>query len=163
MKVMAFLPALIQLENIESRVGLSRPAILFNENFNFYEYLKDSKDVRCIFIDEAQFLNKKHVLQLGNVVDLLNIPVLCYGLRTDFKGELFEGSKYLLGLADKLIELKTVCVCGKKATMNLRKKESGDLNEVLIPITEGDQIDIGGNDKYVSLCRKCFYSKLSRN
>ena len=106
-----------------------------------------------MLIDEAQFLSKDQVAQLGQIVDDLDIPVLTFGIRTDFKGNLFEGSEYLLAWADNLKEIKTVCHCGRKATMVLRLDENGNVLET------GDQIEIGGNEKYVSICRKHFYEK----
>ena len=106
-----------------------------------------------MLVDEAQFLTKKQVHDLGRVVDELNIPVLTFGIRTDFQGELFEGSKYLLAWADNLKEIKTVCWCGRKATMVVR---INDKNEI---ISEGEQIEIGGNERYVPLCRSHFVSK----
>ena len=104
-------------------------------------------------IDEAQLLTKNQVMQLGDIVDLLNVPVLTFGIRTDFQGNLFEGSKYLLAWADNLKEIKTVCHCGRKATMVLRLNEQGQIAE------DGSQIDIGGEEKYVSVCRKHFKEK----
>ena len=106
----------------------------------------------CILLDEAQFLTKTQVYALGEIVDKLGIPVLAYGLRTDFKGELFEGSLHLLAWADELVEIKTICHCGKKATMVLRLDENGE------PLKSGEQIQIGGNDSYVSVCRKHYKS-----
>ncbi len=155
MKVWTFIPKIIGVSQIVSRIGLNSNAIVFDKQFNFIEFLiKDENKVDCVLVDEAQFLTKEHVLQLCEVCDELSIPVLCYGLRSDFLGEPFEGSKYLLTLSDKLIELKSMCGCGKKATMNMKKT----INSVgqLLPILEGEQIDIGGNDKYISLCRKCY-------
>jgi thymidine kinase len=104
----------------------------------------------CALFDEAQFLTKEQVSQLGRVADVLKVPVLAYGLRTDFQGELFEGSQYLLAWADDIKEIKTVCHCGKKATMNARIDESGQ------KVSLGEQVEIGGNERYVSLCRSCF-------
>lgn len=108
----------------------------------------------CVLVDEAQFLTRAQVLQLAAVCDESNIPVLCYGLRTDFRGELFEGSAWLLGLADTLSEIKTVCHCGRKATMNLRIDAEGRA------MREGDQTQIGGNDSYVALCRRHFMERM---
>lgn len=104
----------------------------------------------CVLVDEAQFLSKTQVWQLARIADAAGIPVLCYGLRTDFQGELFEGAAALLGIADSLVELKGVCHCGRKATMNLRVDETG------AAVRAGDQTEIGGNDRYVALCRKHF-------
>ena len=135
---------------IVSRIGLSENAKVFNKDTNIYQDIKESKNISCVFVDEAQFLSKKQVEQLCNIVDDLQIPVLTYGLRTDFLGEPFEGSQYLLLWADELIEVKTVCFCGKKATMNARIDDKGNV------LRTGTQIDIGGNEKYISLCRKHF-------
>lgn len=138
-------------ERIASRIGLEAPALLFDSDFDFYEYLQ-SHAVHCIMIDEAQFLTKKQVQSLCKVVDKLNIPVLTYGLRSDFQGEPFEGSKYLLAYAEVITEIKTICHCGAKATMNMRINDEGEA------VTEGDSIEIGGNDRYVAVCRRhhCF-------
>jgi thymidine kinase len=137
-------------DNIKSRLGLMRKAIVFNKNTDLYTYIKlliKTGPIDCIHIDEAQFLTKQQVFQLTDIVDYIGIPVLCYGLRTDFKGEVFEGSQYLLGLADKLQEIKTICFCGSKATMTLRVDKSGNA------IKDGDQVVIGGNELYTSMCR----------
>tara|TARA_Y100000590_G_scaffold109185_1_gene124477 strand:+ start:688 stop:1236 length:549 start_codon:yes stop_codon:yes gene_type:complete len=143
-------------KEIVSRIGLKAKSNIFFHNTNIYKEIislnKEDK-VDCVLIDEAQFLNKDQVFQLGQIVDELDIPVLAFGIRTDFKGNLFEGSKYLLAWADNLKELKTVCHCGRKATMVLRLDERGNI------IEEGDQIEVGGNEKYVSICRKHFYEK----
>jgi thymidine kinase len=147
MNTLVFIPKIINSTKIQSRIGLNKEAIVFDEMFDFNEYIRNYIIVNplfCIFIDESQFLDKTQVLQLASIVDILSIPVICYGLRTDYLGELFEGSKYLLGIADKLEELKSICPCGKNATMNER----------LTNCTE--QIEIGGNNLYISLCRKCF-------
>jgi len=137
---------------IASRIGLNNDAITFNEAFDFFDRIKSEIDnnanIRCILVDEAQFLKKSHVEQLARVTLELNRPVLCYGLRTDFLGEPFEGSKYLLAWAEELTEIKTICHCGSKATMNLRVDENGKA------VLTGAQIEIGGNDRYVSTCRK---------
>lgn len=138
---------------IESRIGLKAKAVVVDSEFNFYDYVKEhlSTSLHCILIDEVQFLNKSQVHQIGKVTDELNIPAMCYGIRTDFRGELFEGSKYLLALADNLIELKTVCSqCPSKATMVVRLNSSGEVQ------TEGQKIQIGGNETYQVVCRKHF-------
>lgn len=137
---------------IASRVGLKSPAICFDPQLDFLDYVANviagtKHNIACVLIDEAQFLTKAQVYQLTEIVDKLKIPVVTYGLRTDFLTEPFEGSKYLLSWADELIELKTICHCGAKATMNLRVDVKGEA------IVAGEQIDIGGNEKYVSLCR----------
>lgn len=140
---------------IASRIGLSSSAILFDEQFDFFSYAQKEKLkqplLQCLFVDEAQFLRKGQVEQLTRVVDELNLPVLTYGLRSDFRGEPFEGSLYLLIWADSIIEIKTICHCGRKATMNMRIDQHGQR------ITTGDQIQIGGNEAYLSVCRKHFF------
>ena len=138
---------------IVSRIGLKAKAIIADKDFNFIVYIKKNKTSKlsCILIDEAQFLSKIQIRQLGEVADKLNIPVMCYGIRTDFRGELFEGSSELLALADNLIELKTICYdCGRKATMVVRVDKDGGV------VTEGSKIQIGGNDQYTPVCRKHF-------
>lgn len=152
MDTLLFMPAIdtrYQLGKINSRIGLSEKALVFNENDDLYQLVKE-RDMQyaCILIDEAQFLTKSQVYQLTEITDQLAIPVLAYGLRTDFKGELFEGSKYLLGWADELVEIKTICHCGKKATMILRLDQDGNV------VSYGSQVLIGGNAIYVSTCRK---------
>ena len=141
------------LGKVTSRIGLAAEAQLFNAKDDLYSILKIEnlkKPLDCILIDESQFLSREQVKQLTFVVDLLNIPILCYGIRTDFRGELFPGSQYLLAWADKLVELKTVCYCGRKATMVVRMDGDG------MVIKDGDQVVIGGNDQYQSLCRRHF-------
>ena len=143
-------------KEIVSRIGLKAESNIFSSDTNIYkEVINFNKDKRvdCVLIDEAQFLSKDQVAQLGQIVDDIDIPVLTFGIRTDFKGNLFEGSEYLLAWADNLKEIKTVCHCGRKATMVLRLDENGNVLET------GDQIEIGGNEKYVSICRKHFYEK----
>ena len=138
---------------IVSRIGLKAKAVIADKTFNFLSYIKKNKSPKlsCVLIDEAQFLSKVQIRQLGEVADKLNIPVMCYGIRTDFRGELFEGSSELLALADNLIELKTICYdCGRKATMVVRVDENGKV------VTEGSKIQIGGNDLYTPVCRKHF-------
>lgn len=138
---------------IVSRIGLKAKAVIADKTFNFISYVKKNKSPRlsCVLIDEVQFLSKVQIRQLGEVADKLNIPVMCYGIRTDFRGELFEGSSELLALADNLIELKTICYdCGRKATMVVRVDENGKV------VTEGSKIQIGGNDLYTPVCRKHF-------
>jgi thymidine kinase len=135
---------------ITSRIGLQKQAITYDGNFDFFCYVKGARSVACVLVDEAQFLTKKQVDQLADVVDKFDIPVLTYGLRTDFLGNSFEGSQRLLAVADVLTELKTICHCGKKATMNMRIDKFGN------KITDGEQIEIGGNERYVSVCRRHF-------
>jgi thymidine kinase len=139
---------------IISRIGLNADAVSFDRQFNLFDYTKTQKEknhhLKCVLIDEAQFLTKEQILQLTQIVDELDLPVLAYGLRSDFRGEPFEGSKYLLIWADNLIEIKTICYCGKKAMMNVRLDSNGQ------PIKTGEQIQIGGNESYVAMCRKHF-------
>ena len=138
---------------IVSRIGLEANAIIVNHEYDFFSEIKKlaSSTIHCILIDEAQFLKAKQIKQLSRVADSLNIPVMCYGIRTDFRGELFEGSASLLALADNLIELKTVrSECPRKATMVVRLNEDGKV------VTEGSQVQLGGNDVYKVVCRKHF-------
>ncbi len=138
---------------VTSRIGIETDATTFRPQDNLLDLIQkqcDEQPLHCVLIDEAQFLTKEQVFQLGEVTDNLNIPVLAYGLRTDFQGEPFEGSKYLLAWSDNLKELKAICHCGSKATMVIRLDENGNA------IREGSQIEIGGNDRYLSMCRKHF-------
>ena len=138
---------------ITSRIGLEADAVIIDNKYNFFNKIEklDHKNISCIFVDEAQFLSKEQVQGLGRVVDDLNIPVMCYGIRTDFQGKLFDGSKELLAIADNLKELKTICsMCEKKATMVVRLNQDGEV------VLEGQKIVIGGNDIYKTLCRKHF-------
>ncbi|MFN4134457.1 MAG: thymidine kinase [Novosphingobium sp.] len=143
---------------IESRIGLNAEAHRFSSDTDMWAAVKAAhliQPLSCVLVDEAQFLTRRQVWQLARLADEAGIPVLCYGLRTDFKGELFEGSAALLGIADTLVELKAVCHCGRKATMNLRVDESGGA------VRAGAQTEIGGNDRYVALCRKHFSEALA--
>ncbi len=137
---------------ITSRIGLQSDAIIFSKTFDFLAATKkvvsDGQVISCVLVDEAHFLTKEQVQQLTDICDYMNIPVLAYGIRSDFRGELFQGSQYLLALADTLTEIKTICHCGKKATMNSRVDQSGKV------VWEGDQVQIGHD--YVSTCRKHF-------
>lgn len=138
---------------VSSRIGLSQSADLFAESDNLFEHVRNShseKPIHCVLVDEAQFLSQEQVWQLSEVCDDLGIPVLCYGIRTDFQGHLFSGSQWLLAWADVLVELKTICHCGSKANMVVRVNEAGEA------IQQGSQVEIGGNERYVSLCRKHF-------
>ena len=156
LKTLLFIPDEIAKKSngkIISRIGLEAEAIVVNKEYEFYKEIerKDFKNVSCIFVDEAQFLSRKQVHDLGKISDELNIPVMCYGIRTDFQGKLFEGSQELLALADNLKELKTICSeCDKKATMVVRLNEKGEV------VLEGKKIVIGGNEIYKTLCRKHF-------
>ncbi|MCH8203210.1 MAG: thymidine kinase [Proteobacteria bacterium] len=143
---------------ISSRIGIEKNALMFDPDTDMFGSVAtelEKAEVHCVLIDEAQFLSRAQVFALGRVADELSIPVLCYGLRTDFQAELFEGSMHLLALADELVELKTICPCGRKATMNLRIGEDGKA------IKEGAQKVIGGNESYIALCRKHFYQRLA--
>ena len=135
---------------IASRIGLKAEALAFNPVDDLFKLTKTQEGIDCVLIDEAQFLSRAQVYQLGEIVDQLGVPVLTYGLRTDFQGNLFEGSRYLLAWADNLIEIKTICHCGTKATMVLRTDKEGNV------LREGEQVEIGGNERYVPVCRKCF-------
>lgn len=138
---------------VTSRIGIETDAKSFATDDDLFAYVKKqhaSQKVHCVLIDEAQFLTRDQVFQLSDVTDKLNIPVLAYGLRTDFQGEPFEGSKYLLAWSDNLKELKAICHCGTKATMVLRLDEHGNA------VTGGAQVEIGGNDRYISMCRRHF-------
>jgi thymidine kinase len=142
---------------IGSRIALSAPAHMFDDAIDLFAAVGQELKLRalhCVLVDEAQFLTKAQVLQLCDVVDHLGIPVLCYGLRTDFQANLFPGSAGLLALADTLVELKAVCDCGRKATMNLRVDAAGHA------VAAGQQTEIGGNDRYVALCRRHFLERL---
>ena len=144
---------------IVSRIGIEERASVFAPQDNIYEKVKNASkvsEIDCVLLDEAQFLSKLQVWQLASIVDKLNIPVLCYGLRVDFKGELFPGSLTLLSIADEIKEIKTICHCGKKATMVVRTNESGQI------LADGDQIQIGGNETYISLCRLHWCEEMSK-
>ena len=141
---------------IVSRIGISADSNAFSETTDLFQNLiedKELKKIKCVLIDEAQFLKKNQVEQLGKIVDELDIAVLAFGIRTDCQGELFEGSKYLLAWADNLKEIKTVCWCGRKATMVVRLDSKGNI------LSEGEQLEIGGNEKYIPLCRAHFNKK----
>ncbi len=138
---------------VHSRIGISTEARHFTAQTDLLAEIKTEhgrEPLHCVLFDEAQFLQPAQVRELGRVSDELNIPVLCYGLRTDFRGELFPGSAQLLAWADNLVELKTICHCGSKATMVVRVRGDGAVEN------EGAQVEIGGNDRYVSLCRRHF-------
>lgn len=138
---------------VASRIGLESPATAFEADDDLLALTREEQAVRpvhCVLVDEAQFLSAAQVDQLTEVSDRLRIPVLAYGLRTDFQGNLFAGSARLLAVADNLVEIKTICHCGKKATMVLRVGGDG------LPLREGAQVEIGGNERYVSVCRRHF-------
>ena len=142
---------------IVSRIGLKSKAETFKDSDNLFDCVSiahKKNAIDCVLIDESHFLTKEQVKQLGHVADRLDIPVLCYGIRTDFRGELFPGSQYLLAWADNLKELKTVCHCGRKATMVVRFGPDGKV------VVDGDQVMIGGNELYQALCRRHFSEKI---
>ena len=135
---------------IASRIGIGSPADTFSLDDDLFAKIKaqTTNKIACVFIDEAQFLSKVQVWQLARAVEDLNVPVMCYGLRVDFKGDLFPGSATLLALADEMREVRTICHCGKRATMVVRQDDNGAV------LTGGEQVQIGGNETYVSLCRR---------
>ena len=148
---------------IRSRAGLERKCIMIDEDVNLYKAIKAYRNVlasqletlKWVIVDEAQFLTEEQVDQLSDVVDFLDINVMCFGLRTDFQSKLFPGSKRLFEIADELEEIKSSCECGeKKSSINARFDENGEI------ITEGSQVEIGGNDKYKAICRKCWKNKI---
>ena len=143
---------------IASRIGLEGEAQAFDDSVDIHRAVAAAHaagPLACVFVDEAQFLTRAHVMQLARVVDEIGLPVLCFGLRTNFRGELFDGSKWLLALADEINELKTICDCGAKATMNLRIDAEGRA------VRDGAEIGIGGNDRYAPLCRKHFFERFN--
>ncbi len=153
-QVLIFTPGIDDRDEVgyvSSRIGLKRKALPIFEETNIYDVVEGCEQrPYCVLVDEAQFLNKEHVLQLAKIVDDLDIPVMGFGLKNDFQNELFEGSKYFLLYADKIEEMKTICwFCARKAIMNLRVDEKGN------PVYTGEQIHIGGNDSYYPVCRKC--------
>jgi thymidine kinase len=156
LRTMLFIPEELKEKSdskIISRIGLEAKAKVVNKDYNFFSEIKKNspRDINCIFVDEAQFLTREQVNNLGKVSDELNIPVMCYGIRTDFQGNLFEGSSTLLAIADNLVELKTICSeCDKKATMVVRLDENGNV------LLTGDKVLVGGNDIYKTVCRKHF-------
>ena len=142
---------------VASRIGLSSDAIPFSSSDDLFETIKEMharEPLACVFVDEAQFLTSEQVWQLARVSDQVGIPVMAYGLRTDFQGKLFPGSLELLAIADELREVRTICFCGRKATMVVRLDAEGNL------VREGAQVEVGGNEKYVSLCRRHWEGKM---
>jgi thymidine kinase len=155
-KVLLLTPAIdtrYGVGKITSRMGFQQDAIIISEEMSVKEITeKEAPD--CVLVDEGQFLSRENVIELAKVVDELNIPVIVYGLKNDYRNQLFEGSETLLLFSDKIEEVKTVCwYCTKKATMLIKYKDG-------VPVNKGAQIEIGGNDKYVSVCRKCYASKV---
>lgn len=161
MRTMVFAPAIDDrsgLGRVKSRIGLEAPAEVLTADDNLFKRVESAhaeSPLACVLVDEAQFLTPAQVTQATDIADRLDIPVLCYGLRTDFQGNLFPGSAALLALADDLIELKTICHCGRKATMNLRVGADGK------GLREGAQIEIGGNERYVAMCRRHYKEALA--
>lgn len=144
---------------IESRIGLHAAAYRFGPRTDLLDQVRAAhavEPISCVLVDEAQFLTREQAWQCADIADKADIPVLCYGLRTDFRGDLFPGAAILLGIADTLVELKAVCHCGRKASMNLRVDDTGRA------VSEGAQTEIGGNDRYVALCRRHFSEALGR-
>jgi thymidine kinase len=162
MRTLRFIPAVDTRAGrgrIRSRIGLEADAIPFESSDDLrveVEAEHARAAVACVLIDEAQFLTRDQAWQLAGIADDRSIPVLCYGLRTDFQGHLFPGSAALLALADELVELKTICHCGRKATMNVRLDAGGQ------PVRDGAQVEIGGNERYVAMCRRHFVAALGR-
>lgn len=154
-KALLFTPAIDDRAGsgiVASRIGLTKEAIIVNESTDLYA-IAETERPDCILIDEAQFLSPEQVDRLTDIVDLLDIPVIAYGLRADFVGSLFEGSAKLMAIADKMEEIKTICwYCSKKAVMNMRLKDG-------VPVFAGEQIQIGGNESYLPVCRKCYRDK----
>lgn len=144
---------------VASRIGLEADAHIYRPEDDLLQKVADTHEkeiMSCVLVDEAQFLTREQVFQLTDVADRLGIPVICYGLRTDFQGNLFPGSEALLAWADEMREVKTICHCGSKATMVVRMDENGN------PVKDGDQVAIGGNGRYVSMCRKHWKEALGR-
>lgn len=161
MDTLLFAPSIddrFEKSTVYSRIGIKKEAISYDKDFNFLTFLTENRqnyeNLRCILIDECHFLTKIQVLSLSEVATELGIAVLCYGLRSDFMGEPFEGSKYLLAWAEEIVEIKTICNCGRKATMNMRIDADGR------PVSHGEQVQIGGNESYISQCMGCFKKHL---
>lgn len=150
-KTICFLPEIVARfqKEIVSRIGLRALPVILDADFDLFSFIRNQDPMPgCLLVDEAQFLSSKHVKDFCALVDEENIPVLTYGLRTDFQGNLFEGSAHLLALADQLVEIKTICFCGKKAILTARINDQGSAQ------LNGAQVECGGNEKYISFCRK---------
>lgn len=160
MKVLLLKPAIDRRDGadiVRSRIGLEAKAIPVREDENIYnEYLEKYSDRNVIIVDECQFLTPAQVDQLSEIVIKKNIPVLCFGLATDFMTHLFPGSRRLFEIAESISEIKSVCVCGAKATVNARIGDDGKI------VTEGSQVCLGGNDRYMAMCRKCWLKRIAR-
>jgi thymidine kinase len=139
---------------VTSRLGPKRKSLTYDASVDFMRHLSDGENISCVLVDEAQFLTPDQVRQLHRIAHVTGVPVICYGIRSDFRGEPFPGAAYLLTLADSIEEIKNICPCGKKATMNVRIDEHGNR------ITTGEQIAIEGETRYVQLCGECFYRGL---
>ncbi len=153
MKVWLIKPSLDDRDGantVKSRIGLHADAFVISKNTDIFDEFKNHRDCHVIIADECQFFTRDQINQLRKIVDELKIPVLCFGLRTDFLTNLFEGSRRLFEVADSITEIKTICSCGEKATVNARIGENGQV------ITEGGQILIGGNDSYIAMCHACW-------
>ena len=154
MKVLLLKPAIDDRDGanaVKSRIGLQKEAVAVKEDENLYEkYVNEYSDCKVIIVDECQFLTPEQVDQLGDIVIQKESPVLCFGLATDFTTHLFPGSKRLFEIAESVSEIKSVCTCGAKATVNARIDDNGKI------VTEGSQVCIGGNDRYIAMCRKCW-------
>lgn len=138
---------------IASRLGLQRQADVFDADTDFLALLAGRTELACVLIDESQFLTPAQVRQLHQLAHTVNIPTICFGLRSDFQGNPFPGAAHLLTLADDIEEIKTICACGRKATMNIRMDDHGKR------VREGEQVEIGGNNRYLQVCARCFYSE----
>ena len=144
-------------ENVTSRIGLCQKADVISPEMNVYEIFKGNKNYNVIIADECQFFTEEQVEQLRDIVDEFSVPVLCFGLRTDFQTKMFPGSRRLFEIADSISEIKTICKCGVKATVNARLDENGNV------ITKGEQVVLGGNDKYTAMCYKCWKKAAFKN
>lgn len=160
MKVLLLKPAIDNRDGadiVKSRIGLYNEAVAVREDENIFElHEKEYSDCNVIIVDECQFLTPEQVDQLSDIVIIKNIPVLCFGLSTDFTTHLFPGSKRLFEIAESIQEIKSICTCGSKATVNARLGEDGKI------VTEGSQVCLGGNDRYVAMCRRCWLKRLAR-
>ena len=160
MKVLLLKPAIDNRDGaniVKSRIGLKNDAVAIRESENIYEmYESNYSDCNVIIVDECQFLSPEQVDQLSDIVIKKDIPVLCFGLSTDFTTHLFPGSKRLFEIAESIQEIKSICTCGSKATVNARLDEKGRI------VTEGSQVCIGGNERYVAMCRRCWLKRLER-
>jgi thymidine kinase len=139
---------------INSRLGLTREAQVFDDATDFCNLLENAQGLACVLIDEAQFLHPAQVRQLHRIAHTRGLPIICFGIRSDFRGDAFPGSAALLTLADDLEEIKTICACGRKATMNVRLDDQGR------KVKEGEQVVVGGNERYKQSCARCFYSDI---